>query len=282
MLPAIGSHALGPRVANHSRNALPLLHSQSQQYRRKDWTTREVTLPRIISEPLFSVKRHKGIWGEGPPRACPYKKKVDVRLFDKNRMFDIHEAPATSFRRHYERGDIPIVVKHSGAKPSLEWKVDSSKLDYAYHLPLFIEGLLEKTSPYDTLAEIGVHDMIRANKNKLLPVVSRCIQPLKLCLNTKDPKTICKALLVLQAMLRTDERIGELLVPYYRQLLPVFRLFCAKNRNLGDRIEYSQRKRENLGDLIHETLELLESTGGPDAFINIKYLIPTYESLGSS
>ena len=32
------------------------------------------------------------------------------------------------------------------------------------------------------------------------------------------------------------------------------------------------------GDLIHETLELLEMHGGEDAFINIKYLIPTYES----
>ena len=27
-----------------------------------------------------------------------------------------------------------------------------------------------------------------------------------------------------------------------------------------------------------ETLELLEKRGGPDAFINIKYMIPTFES----
>ena len=31
-------------------------------------------------------------------------------------------------------------------------------------------------------------------------------------------------------------------------------------------------------DLIMETLELLEKYGGEDAFINIKYMIPTYES----
>ena len=47
---------------------------------------------------------------------------------------------------------------------------------------------------------------------------------------------------------------------------------------MGDKIEYNQRKRLNLGDLISETLELLEQTGGEDAFINIKYMIPTYES----
>ena len=47
---------------------------------------------------------------------------------------------------------------------------------------------------------------------------------------------------------------------------------------LGDAIAYSQQKRENVGDLIQETLEIFEKTGGPDAFINIKYMIPTYES----
>ncbi len=48
--------------------------------------------------------------------------------------------------------------------------------------------------------------------------------------------------------------------------------------NSGDGIDYSQQKRENIGDLIQETLEALEVHGGDDAFINIKYMVPTYES----
>ena len=48
--------------------------------------------------------------------------------------------------------------------------------------------------------------------------------------------------------------------------------------NSGDGIDYSQQKRENIGDLIQETLEGFERHGGEDAFINIKYMIPTYES----
>ena len=48
--------------------------------------------------------------------------------------------------------------------------------------------------------------------------------------------------------------------------------------NCGDGIDYSQRKRENLGDLIQETLEAFERYGGDDAYINIKYMIPSYES----
>ena len=51
---------------------------------------------------------------------------------------------------------------------------------------------------------------------------------------------------------------------------------CAVN--IGDGIDYSQQKRENIGDLIHETLVAFEKYGGEDAFINIKYMVPTYES----
>lgn len=79
--------------------------------------------------------------------------------------------------------------------------------------------------------------------------------------------------------------IGEALVPYYRQILPVFNMFKNKRGNqgpnlvnIGDKIDYAQRKNENLSELIQETLEILEKHGGEDAYINIKYMIPTYES----
>jgi hypothetical protein len=86
------------------------------------------------------------------------------------------------------------------------------------------------------------------------------------------------ALKILQALVTCSDTIGEALVPYYRQILPVLNLFKIKNQNLGDKIDYSQRKGQNLGDLIQQTLELFEIHGGEDAFINIKYMIPTYES----
>lgn len=36
--------------------------------------------------------------------------------------------------------------------------------------------------------------------------------------------------------------------------------------------------REDVAVLIEETLKMMEETGGPDAFINIKYMVPIYES----
>lgn len=97
-------------------------------------------------------------------------------------------------------------------------------------------------------------------------------------LNTRDPQIISTTLHILQRLVTCSDTIGEALVPYYRQILPIMNLFKTKNLNQGDQIDYSQRKGQNLGDLIVETLELFEMHGGDDAFINIKYMIPTYES----
>jgi len=55
---------------------------------------------------------------------------------------------------------------------------------------------------------------------------------------------------VLQELVESAPLVGEALVPYYRQILPVFNLFKNRNVNLGDGIYYSQQKRENIGDLI--------------------------------
>ncbi len=128
---------------------------------------------------------------------------------------------------------------------------------------------------------------------------------------------ICTTLKILQHLVVSADLVGEALVPYYRQILPTLNIFKAKNCegflyvytcmhivntlvyvgcicaylvmcallilifptvNSGDGIDYSQQKRENIGDLIQETLEAFERHGGPDAFINIKYMVPTYES----
>ena len=89
---------------------------------------------------------------------------------------------------------------------------------------------------------------------------------------------MCTAWKVLQQLVVSGEMIGEALVPYYRQILPIFNLFKNNNKNIHDDIDYGQRKRQTIGDLVQETLELFEIHGGEDAFINIKYMIPVYES----
>ncbi|XP_062825040.1 parkin coregulated gene protein isoform X3 [Anolis carolinensis] len=68
------------------------------------------------------------------------------------------------------------------------------------------------------------------------------------------------------------EHGGNKILPVIPQLIMPIKI------NSGDGIDYSQQKRENIGDLIQETLEAFERYGGEDAYINIKYVVPTYQS----
>jgi hypothetical protein len=186
--------------------------------------------------------------------------------------------PKNEFRRFYDRGDLPIQFFHGAVGGKIAWKVDVEKLDYHHYLPIFFDGVREKEDPYRFLAVQGTYDMLEKGGSKILPVVPQLIMPMKTALNTRDPELMCTMIKVLQTLVTSGEMIGEALVPYYRQLLPVLNIFLGNNTNLGDKMDYSQRKRMNLGELISDTLQLLEIHGGEDAFINIKYMIPVYES----
>lgn len=142
--------------------------------------------------------------------------------------------------------------------------------------------------PYRSLAIMGVMNLLEAGGPKILPVIPQLIIPIKSwfyikqflffdcwsewkiqkkiwfleALNTRDEEVIGITLKVLQKLVRSGELIGEALVPYYRQILPILNMYKNKNHNLGHFIEYSQRKRLCIGDLINETLEAFEETGG--------------------
>jgi hypothetical protein len=216
---------------------------------------------------------------ENKPEAPLYKKKKETAFSARA------NPPNTEFRRFYERGDLPIAVSHSGSKPKIMWKVDVEKLDYHHYLPLFFDGLREVEHPYSFLALQGIGDMLDSGGSKVLPVVPQLIIPIKTALNTRIPTVMERVLKVLKKLvvcdIVTDEGglIGQALVPYYRQILPVFNIFKNKTMNIGDAIYYGQQKEQDIGKLIDETLELFELHGGEDAFINIKYLIPTYQSI---
>ena len=77
-------------------------------------------------------------------------------------------------------------------------------------------------------------------------------------MNTRDSEIVAITLKILGALVTCSDTIGEALVPYYRQILPVLNLMKTKNANMGDKIDYSQRKGQNLGELIQGTLELFE------------------------
>lgn len=52
-------------------------------------------------------------------------------------------------------------------------------------------------------------------------------------LNTRNRQVICSTLKVLQHLVTSADMVGEALVPYYRQILPIFNIF--KNMNSESR-----------------------------------------------
>jgi hypothetical protein len=199
-----------------------------------------------------------------PPKAGAFKRRPNP--------------PNSAFRRFYERGDLPIAVEHRGTKNVIAWKVDIEKLDYHHYLPIFFDGIRETQEPYRFLAVKGVEDMLKAGGSKILPVIPQLIIPIKTALNTRDHGVICLTLQLLQKLVVSADLVGEALVPYYRQILPIFNLYKSWNKNLGDGIDYGQKNYDCLGELVADTLSLFEQKGGDDAFINIKYMVPVYES----
>eukprot|EP01013_Petalomonas_cantuscygni_P005839 TRINITY_DN1662_c0_g1_i2.p1 TRINITY_DN1662_c0_g1~~TRINITY_DN1662_c0_g1_i2.p1 ORF type:complete len:317 (+),score=43.77 TRINITY_DN1662_c0_g1_i2:100-1050(+) len=180
--------------------------------------------------------------GGGPPKAGAYRPK---------------RISPTKFRVFYERGDLPIAIAHKPTgSQKLDWKIDRLALDYHHYLPIFFDGLREVEDPYAFLARQGATDLLEVGGSRILPTIPQLIIPIKTALNTRHPEVVCTVLKVLQGLVASAELVGEALVPYYRQILPVFALFKNCNRNMGDRMDYGQRKRNTIGDLVEETLQV--------------------------
>ncbi|XP_067010543.2 parkin coregulated gene protein homolog [Anabrus simplex] len=223
-----------------------------------------LTTPRVV--PGFSIQSlQRDVVIQGPPKSAAYHVERRSKV-------------PSSFRRFYNRGDFPISMEFDGAGNRIAWKVEIDKLDFHHYLPMFFDGLCETTHPYKFFARQGIRDMLQHGGPKILPVVPQLIIPIKNALNTRNPEVVCTTLEVLQQLVMSADMVGEALVPYYRQILPILNIFKNKNVNCGDCIDYTQMKHENIGDMIQETLETFERYGGEDAFINIKYMVPTYES----
>lgn len=236
--------------------------------RNKSLASKNVsTMPRVV--PAFSYQSvQKNTIVQNPPKSDALK-----LIASKSTI-----SPKTNFQIAYQRNDLPVQIDHGGTYPRIKWKVSFDEIDYDRWLPIFIGGLMDTTFPCCFLAERGSLDLIENGKTKVLSSLPFCIIPLKDVLHSKQPVLMNVGMKVLQKIATDVEFGGEALVPYYRQLLPPLGMFKNKNVNIGDRVEFGQRKHTNLGDMIEETLQVLEKHGGSDSFINIQYIIPTYQS----
>lgn len=160
---------------------------------------------------------------------------------------------------YYDRGDLPIKMDCLAGGGKIVWTVDIEKLDYSLYLPLFFDGLSETRHPYKTYAVQGVHDLLSSGGDKIYSVIPQLIIPIKSlsnqlpalsfrrgltefvteflvslldALNTQNLSVMCETLKIIQQLVMSSDLVGPALVPFYRQLLPMFNIFKVKNRRL--------------------------------------------------
>jgi hypothetical protein len=104
--------------------------------------------------------------------------------------------PVSDFRLHYDRGDLPVLVQHEKGT-SIKWKDPTfEKFNFQLYLPIFVDGIREKTDPYRFLAIQGTFDLLDKVKDSVVKVIPQLILPLKAALNTRDVDIIGVALKV--------------------------------------------------------------------------------------
>lgn len=211
--------------------------------------------------------------------------KAQAALPPLSGVFKPAAAPSSSslFPLAYRRNELPIMVEPKPGGKTLRWTQDINTLDFSKYFPLFIEGMREREYPFCFLAREGAFQLAafgRQHPDKVVDCLHRIVPALRANLETRDTGALFLDTLGMMQQLTLVPSVGPMLVPYYRQLLPVLNLFKSRRRNLGDAMDFKQRSAKDVGEAVRETLELLERTGGDDAFVNIKYMVPTYEGCG--
>jgi hypothetical protein len=235
------------------------------------------------------LHRHTGFGGSVTMRAASAVPKTD-RIARIGRppasgcTAPRNNPPNSSLRRAFERGDLPCVISQASGKRALEWRVEGGRaeaVDYKFYLPIFFDGLREEENPLPWLASTGLADLIKAAPHKIAPLVPLLVIPLRNAINTRRRDVMLRAVEALHLLARCDvgveggPRAARALVPYFRQLLPVINIYCTRFRNPAS-VDGEVRGRKNLEEAIQRLLNDLERYGGPDALINIKYMVPSY------
>lgn len=207
----------------------------------------------------------------------------------------------------YERGDLPCTPVQVGSHLQLRWRVPPASLDYGYcmyaplelyranaaaslsypllsshaDLPVFLSGLREEEHPLTFIAQEATKALTDAAPGRLLGMLAKIVRPLRECLDTRARPVMVRVLVALEHMCTAcgaSTSLAKALIPHYRTLLSPLASYVFQNLNIGDRIDYGQRRNRILGERIDALLQLLEREGGADAYPAIKYVVPMYTS----
>ena len=227
----------------------------------------------ILGKKLISEKIKSN---EDRLQAIEERKAKNIKKYPKLRI------PESMLPNRYIRGELPCSIEHGNGGHYLSWACPLENLDYEYYLPIFFDGLqVSGEGPATFIAKQAIEDMLLASRGypeRVLPCLKNLVRPLRNALGKFDIPIMLSVLKALQQLVLSNKEIGEPLLPYAKQFLAPMAAFLDVNKNIGDSIDYGQRKNDDVGEEIRKTLELMEEFGGPSAFEQIKFAIPLYQS----
>lgn len=208
-------------------------------------------------------------------------KKKEAAKSKKAKKVPKNIVPASMLPNRYVRGELPCTIEHGANGHYLSWACPLENLDYEYYLPLFFDGLQCSEQPVCFLARQGCEDLLYSAYNKperIIPCVHLLVRPLRNALMKFDPEVLLGVLKAIQQLLKSGPGVGEALLPYGKQFMSPMAIYLEDCKNIGDSIDYAQRRNNDVGEEVRATLELFEETGGPKALKAIKFSVPTYQS----
>jgi hypothetical protein len=159
--------------------------------------------------------------------------------------------PESMLPNRYVRGELPCTIEHGVSGKYLSWASPLEFLDYEYYLPIFFDGLQVKDKIVTFIACQGIEDMLyaaRGHPDRIKPVVHLLVRPLRNALGKFDTEILLWTLKAMQQLITCNKEVGEVLMPYAKQFLAPISLFMDRNKNLGDAIDYGQRKGDDIGE----------------------------------
>jgi len=201
--------------------------------------------------------------------------------------------PNTQLRRSFELGDLPCHIDQNSGGRKLKWHLTAEELDYSLYLPIFFDGLREEETPLPFYATEGIKDLLKMAPEKVAPVIPQIILSVRMALNTRIPDVMRRTIVALTQLAKADvtspssdpsspvsePKIAKALVPYFRQILPVLNIFAQRYMSKKMGIDDEKRGVRKVEDLIQELLNALELYGGENAYLNIRYVVPSYTSV---
>ncbi|XP_077992443.1 PACRG-like protein [Glandiceps talaboti] len=193
----------------------------------------------------------------------PTKTKPSDRLNPKT-IDPFHDkGPKSSFATVYANGGVPCRLIHGSVKHKLHWDTPAEEVAFDPVLITLAEGLRETKHPYVFVAQVGFKELLEVYdaEDKIMPILSRIIAPLRAALIHNEPLVFEGAL---NALVQLSIIVGQNLNPHLKLLLGTL-----SKRSM------EKKYRDKVTDALHQ----IEQACGRESLPVIKSKVPTYSSI---